>query len=229
MILLIDFKYFIVSYSSTRATPNWVSWHLDETSSTNATARLDNWASYSGLPSGFYQVQSTSYSGSGFDRGHDCPSADRTSSVEANSSTFLMPNIIPQAPNNNQKTWANLENDLRTEVQKGNEVYIIMGSYGKGGVGSSGSAETINNGHITVPNRVWKVAVILTKGNGDLARANETTRIIAIDTPNDQTINSDWKTYITTIDAIEAATHYDLLSALPISLQTIIEAKKYIP
>ena len=226
---LIDFKYFIVSYSSTRATPNWVSWHLDETSSTNATPRLDNWAAYSGLPAGFYQVQSTSYSGSGFDRGHNCPSADRTSSVDANSATFLMPNIIPQAPNNNQKTWNNLESDLRTEVQKGNEVYIIMGSYGKGGVGSAGSAETINNGRITVPNRVWKVAVILTKGNGDLARVTESTRIIAIDTPNDQTINSDWKTYITTIDAIEAATNYNLLSALPVSLQATIEAKKYIP
>ena len=104
-----------------------------------------------------------------------------------------------------------------------------MGSYGKGGVGSSGSAETINGGRITVPNRVWKVAVILTKGDGDLARVTESTRVIAIDTPNDQTINSDWKTYITTIDAIEAATGYNLLSALPVSLQATIEAKKYIP
>ncbi|WP_255412675.1 DNA/RNA non-specific endonuclease [Chitinophaga sp. S165] len=38
------------------------------------------------------------------DRGHNCPSADRTSTT-ANSSTFLMTNMIPQAPQNNQQTW----------------------------------------------------------------------------------------------------------------------------
>ena len=32
------------------------------------------------LPAGWYQVQASSYTGSGFDRGHMCPSADRTSS-----------------------------------------------------------------------------------------------------------------------------------------------------
>ncbi|TKB99248.1 DNA/RNA non-specific endonuclease [Pedobacter cryophilus] len=226
---LIDQKYYVQSYSSTRGTANWVSWHLDETSSTNATARLDNFGAFTGLPTGFYQVQSNSYSGSGFDRGHICPSADRTSSAEANSATFLMTNMIPQAPNNNQRTWANLENYLRAEVQKGNEVYIIMGSYGKGGSGSVGSAETINNGNITVPNRVWKVAVILTKGNGDLARVDANTRVLAVDTPNENTINSDWTTYITTVDAIEKATNYNLLSSLPVALQTTLQSKIYKP
>jgi endonuclease G len=30
------------------------------------------------LPPSFYQVQTSDYSGSGYDRGHMCPSADRT-------------------------------------------------------------------------------------------------------------------------------------------------------
>lgn len=225
---LIDQKYYVESYSNSRATPNWVSWHLDDTS-TGSTARQDNFAYFTGLPTGFYQVQNTSYSGSGFDRGHNCPSADRTSSVEANSSTFLMTNMIPQSPNNNQKAWAALESYLRGEKDKGNEVYIIMGVYGKGGTGSKGAVETINNGKVTVPSRVWKVAVILTRGNGDLGRVNSTTRVLAVDTPNDQTVGADWTPYITTVDAIEAATGYDLLSKLSVSLQTTLEAKKYTP
>lgn len=225
---LIDLKYFVESYSSTRGTPNWVSWHLDETS-TGSTGRLDNFGAYTGLPAGFYQVQSNSYSGSGFDRGHNVPSADRTSSTEANSSTFLMTNMIPQAPNNNQRAWATLENYLRSEVQKGNEVYIIMGSYGKGGIGSVGAAETINGGKVTVPKRVWKVAVILTKGNGDLARVNADTRILAVDTPNENSIDSDWTKYITTVDAIEKATNYNLLSSLPIALQQTLQLKVFKP
>jgi len=225
---LIDQKYYVESYSSSRGTPNWVSWHLDATS-TGTTGRLDNFANFTGLPTGYYQVLSNSYSGSGFDRGHNCPSGDRTSSTEANSSTFLMPNMIPQAPNNNQKAWATLESYLRAEVQKGYEVYIIMGSYGKGGSGTNGFAETINLGKVVVPNRVWKVAIILPTGNGDLARVNADTRILAVDTPNENTIDADWKKYITTVDAIEKATSYDLLSKLPISLQKALQAKFYIP
>lgn len=225
---LIDFKYFTTSHSSSRNTPNWVSWHLDASNVGN-TPRQDNFAAFTGMPADFYQVQSNSYSGSGFDRGHNCPSADRTSSVEANSATFLMPNMIPQAPNNNQKAWATLESYLRTEMQKGYEVYIIMGSYGKGGTGNNGYAETINNGRVTVPKRVWKVAVILPIGNGDLSRVTATTKILAVDTPNDNTIDTDWKKYITTVDAIEKSTSYDLLSKLPADLQKVLQAKVFVP
>ena len=225
---LIDKNYYVISYSSARATPNWVSWHLDETNIGN-TPRQDNFAAFLGLPAGYYQVQSNSYSSSGFDRGHNCPSADRTSSLEAHSATFLMTNMIPQAPQNNQRAWADLETYLRSEVNKGYEVYTIMGSYGKGGIGSNGYAETINNGKVTVPKRVWKIAIILPNGNGDLARTNADTRILAIDTPNENTLDTDWKKHITTVDAIEKATGYDLLSKLSADLQKKLQSKIYVP
>ncbi len=225
---LIDKNYYVISYSSARATPNWVSWHLDETN-IGSTPRQDNFAAFLGLPNGYYQVQSNSYSGSGFDRGHNCPSADRTSSVEANSATFLMTNMIPQAPQNNQRAWADLETYLRAEVKKGYEVYTIMGSYGKGGTGSNGYAETINNGKVTVPKRVWKIAIILPTGNSDLARTNADTRILAVDTPNENALDTDWKKYITTVDLIEKATGYDFLSKLSTDLQKKLQAKLFIP
>jgi endonuclease G len=225
---LIDKKYYVISYSSARATPNWVSWHLDETN-IGTTSRQDNFAAFLGLPTGYYQVQSNSYSGSGFDRGHNCPSADRTSSVEANSSTFLMTNMIPQAPQNNQRAWADLETYLRGEVKKGYEVYTIMGSYGKGGTGSNGYAETINNGKVTVPKRVWKIAIILPIGNSDLLRTNADTRILAVDTPNENALDTDWKKHITTVDLIEKATGYDFLSKLSADLQKKLQAKIFVP
>lgn len=225
---LIDKKYYVISYSSTRATPNWVSWHLDE-SNLGSTPRQDNFAAFLGLPTGYYQVQSNSYSGSGFDRGHNCPSADRTSSIDANSSTFLMTNMIPQAPQNNQRAWADLETYLRGEVKKGYEVYTIMGSYGKGGTGSNGYAETINNGKVTVPKRVWKIAIILPSGNSDLLRTNADTRILAVDTPNENALDTDWKKYITTVDLIEKATGYDFLSKLSTDLQKKLQAKLFVP
>jgi len=232
---LIDAGYYTESYSKTRGIPNWVSWHLDNTNTTGATKRLDNFAAFSDLPTGFYQVQSNSYSGSGFDRGHNCPSADRTSSTAANGATFLMTNMIPQAPQNNQQTWNNLEGALRAEVTAGNEVYIIMGSYGKGGVGSLSSAtvETINSGNVTVPSNVWKVAIIIPAGDGDLIRAANTgtVKVVAINTPNRNNVSSDWRTYQTSVRAIETAvttatgTAFNLFSNLPQSVQDALETR----
>ncbi|MCX2483546.1 DNA/RNA non-specific endonuclease [Pedobacter sp. MR2016-24] len=223
---LIDQSYYVQSYSSSRGTPNWVSWHLDASNMTKVAARKDDFAGFIGLPATAFQVQSNSYSGSGFDRGHNIPSADRSSSANANSATFLMTNMIPQAPQNNQQTWRLMEEYLRNKVLEGNEVYIIMGSYGAGGVGSSGGVKTsIADGKVTVPANVWKIAVIIPTGDGDLSRVSATTRVIAVNTPNINTIDTDWKKYRVTVRAIEQATGYDLLSQLPKTVQDAIETK----
>jgi endonuclease G len=218
---------YAVSYSRDQGKPNWVSWHLDQ-SDRGGEDRQDDFRADVTLPEDWYRVTETSYSGSGFDRGHNCPSADRTSTVANNSATFLMTNMMPQAPQNNQQTWAKLENYTRTFLDGGNEVYIICGSYGVGGIGSNPSGSvtnTLDQGRVTVPNRCWKVVVILPVGDNDVARITATTRIIAIDTPNSNTLSTDWGTYRTSVDAIEAATGLDLLSSLPVEVQTTIEAK----
>lgn len=214
---------YTLSYNRSRAIPNWVSWHLAP-NWLGTAARQDDFRADATLPSGWYQVGASSYSGSGFDRGHNCPSADRTSSVADNSATFLMTNMIPQAPNNNQQTWANLENYGRTLVNQGYEVYIIMGCYGTGGTGSNGSATTINAGKVTVPSNVWKVLVVLPQGTNDVSRVSTSTRVIAVNTPNINTVSSSWGTYRTSVDAIEAATGYNILSNVPASIQATIEA-----
>lgn len=216
-------SYYTLSYNRSRAMPNWVSWYVGASSLGSAPRQNDFRADIT-LPSGWYEVGSTSYSGSGFDRGHNCPSADRTSTVDANSATFLMDNMIPQAPNNNQHTWANLENYGRTLISAGNEIYVIMGSYGTGGTGSSGTFNTIDNGRVTVPNRIWKVIVVIPAGSDDVNRVTTSTRVIAIDTPNANSISSTWGTYRTTVDAIEAATGYDLLSILPDNVEAVLES-----
>jgi endonuclease G len=106
-------------------------------------------------------------------------------------------------------------------------VYIVCGSYGVGGTGDNGGVTTtIDAGRITVPNRTWKVIVVLPVGNNDVSRVSATTRVIAIDMPNTNAVlNTKWETYRTSVDAIEAATGYDLLSNLPVSVQEAIEPK----
>ncbi|RDV16725.1 DNA/RNA non-specific endonuclease [Pontibacter diazotrophicus] len=215
---------YALSYSKSRGTPNWVSWHVSN-DWLGSAPRQDNFRTDVTLPEGWYRVKSGSYTGSGFDRGHNVPSADRTKSVEDNAATFLMTNIIPQAPKNNQETWANLEDYTRDLVQAGQEVYVIMGSYGVGGTGSNGTAKKVDEGRVTVPSRIWKVLVVLPEGNNDLSRINTSTRVIAVNTPNTQSVRPDWSSYRTTVDAIEQATGYDLLSEVPEEIQEVLESR----
>ncbi len=214
---------FAMSYHRDRGTPNWVSWHLDNTW-VGSAPRQDDFRADTSLPSGWYRVSNTDYSGSGFDRGHNCPSADRTYSVSDNSATFFMTNMIPQAPTNNQQTWASLESYCRTLISQGNELYVIMGSYGTGGTGNNGYKTTVANGKVTVPNRVWKVILVLPAGSSDVSRVTSSTRIIAVDMPNSNSISTSWGTYRTTTDAIESRMGYNIFSALPSAIQSVIES-----
>ncbi|WP_342767435.1 DNA/RNA non-specific endonuclease [Hymenobacter nivis] len=165
---------YALSYHRDRGIPNWVSWHLSA-AWLGTASRQDDFRADNTLPSGWYRVTASSYSGSGFDRGHNCPSGDRTSTVADNSATFLMTNMVPQAPQNNQQTWAKLEDYCRTLVAAGNELYVVCGSYGNGGTGTNGYQTTLDNGRVAVPNRIWKVIVVLPVGANDVGRVTSST------------------------------------------------------
>ena len=216
---------FVMSYHRDRGIPNWVSWHLDSTW-LGDTPRQDDFRADTSLPAGWYQVQATDYSGSGFDRGHHTPSADRTSSVPDNSATFLMTNMMPQAPNNNQGPWEELESYCRTLVQQGNELYIIAGGAGMGGSGSNGgTTNTVAAGHVVVPSVTWKVIIVLPNGANDVDRVFKTTRTIAVIMPNRQDIgiNTPWRNFRTSIDRVEGLTGFNFFSNIRPQVQNLIE------
>ncbi|MBD2167777.1 DNA/RNA non-specific endonuclease [Calothrix membranacea FACHB-236] len=217
---------YAVSYNCYRGTPNWVSWQLNSSWLGNAP-RQDDFRADTTLPSSCYRVSSSDYTGSGFDRGHMTPSADRTNTIANNSATFLMTNIIPQSPDNNQGLWANLENYCRDlVVNQGKGLYIISGSYGTGGTGSNGTKTTIANGNVTVPSRIWKVIVVLDRPNSGASSVTNSTRVIAVNTPNTQGVRTaNWKNYRVSVDSIELTTGYNLLSNVSTSVQSTIEAR----
>jgi endonuclease G len=223
--LLLNKAQYAVGYNCALGRPAWVSWQL-----TNywlgSTPRQDDFRADTTLPTGCYRPGSTSYSGSGFDRGHMTPSADRTNSIASNSATFLMTNMIPQSPDNNQGIWANLEAYERDlVVNQGKELFIISGVYGSGGTGSNGTFTTIDSGRIAVPARTWKIIVVVTPGTG-LSGVNTSTRVIAVDIPNAQGVRSaDWRNYRVSVDSLETKTGYDFLSQVSTSIQSTIEAR----
>lgn len=214
---------YVLSYNNSKGTANWVSWHMSSAWSGSA-ARCDCFKQDTSLPSSFFRATTSNYTNSGFDRGHLCPSADRTYSSTANSNTFYMTNIAPQAPKNNQQTWKYFEDYCRELTDAGNELHIIAGVAGQGGTGSNGSANTISSGNITVPDSFWKVILVLPNGTNDVSRVTTATRVIAVNMPNDQTIGTSWGSYRTSVDAIESLTGIDLLENISNSIEATLES-----
>lgn len=215
---------FTLSYNNTKGTPNWVSWHLS-TGWKGTEPRCNCFNSDNQLPLSFYHTTDNDYNASGFDRGHLCPSNDRDKTSYDNAATFLMTNIIPQAPNLNQATWNTLETYCETVMNAGNELYIISGGIGSGGTGSLGGITyTLANGNVNVPSHCWKVIVIVPVGSNDLARVGGTTRVIAVNMPNTQSVTSQpWGNYRISVDSLETLTGYNFISAVTDSIQNIVE------
>jgi endonuclease G len=208
---------YVLSYNNTKGIPNWVSWQLNK-SWLGSGPRQNNFRPDDTLPTTWYHVTPRDYTNSGYDKGHMTPSADRTKTVKDNAATFLMTNILPQAPDNNQGPWADLEDYCRDLVNHGKELYIISGGYGIN--------TTIANGKVTVPKNTWKVIVVLDGLRLGLSGVTNNTRVIAVIMPNSQGIrNTNWKTYRTTVRQIETATGYNLLSNVPVSVQKEIESR----
>lgn len=212
---LMDKPRYVLSYHRDNGRPNWVSWHLD-TSWLGSTPRQDDFREDTTLPAGWYRVKATDFSGSGYDRGHMTPSGDRTKTVADNSETFLMTNMIAQAPNNNQQHWATLESYCRTLANQGNELYIIAGGHGTSGY--------IAGGNVAVPTYTWKVIMVLPSGTDDVSRVTTSTRLIAIVSPNQNGISSDWRSFRVSVDYVESLTGYDFFSNVPDSIENVIES-----
>ena len=218
---LIEKLQYCLSYNNTKHLPNWVSWHVDS-NDLGKKDRQNDFRSDVTLPVSWYHVTPADYKNTGFDKGHQCPSGDRTSSVANNSATFLMTNMIPQAPKNNQITWKNLEDYSRSLVAKGNELYIICGVYGQVGTGSKGAASTIGHG-VLVPAKTWKIIVVLPVKDPTVT---DSTRVIAVLMPNTQDCSRQpWYSYRVSVDFIEQLTGYDFLSNVPVDIQKVLEAK----
>ena len=208
---------YALSYNNSKKTPNWVSWQLNQSWLGNAP-RQNNFRPDDTLPGNWYRVRPSDYTSSGYDKGHMAPSADRTQTVEDNSATFLMTNMVPQAPDNNQGPWADLEDYCRYLVAQGKELYIIAGSEGTKG--------TIGTGKVTIPQKTWKVILVLDQPGSGIKGITSKTRVIAIEMPNEQGIrNTDWKKYKVSVRKIEANTGYNFFSNISPSIQAVLESK----
>ena len=215
---LLDEHAFVLSYSREKRVPNWVAWRLDR-SYLGHVRRKNDFRPDPALPSELYHVSEHDYLHSGYDRGHMCPSADRADSPENNSATFVFTNMVPQLHELNAGPWEKFERHERElALRPGAVLYIVAG-----GVFSS-PYPTIGRG-VAVPAANFKIVVVLADGQ----RASDVsaeTEVVSVLMPNQKGVGEhEWTEFLTSVDAIEQATGYDFLNAVPQPVQRVIEAR----
>lgn len=204
---LIQRGQYALSYNDDTHQANWVSWSYS-LSDDGSASRTDAWAAEELLPSGFLKIGTATF-GTGWDRGHMCPSADRLKSTADNEFTFRMSNIIPQASQNNQGLWNNFESYCRSMAADGDEVLVISGP-------AQFTGSRLGN-QMAVPGSVWKIAVEVpnaTSATPANQRVTTGARVIALLTPNVNTGLGTWQSYITSVESIEAVTGFNFFTAL---------------
>lgn len=213
---LLTHDQYVFDYDDHNGEPNWVSWDLT-TTDVGGSGRSNNFLPDPDLPATFYHVVTGDYSGSGYDRGHMCPSADRTISAADNQVTFYLGQILPQTPDNNQGIWANFENYCRSLASAGNEILITSGPSGFSG-------SRIPSGVAAIPGYTWKIVVVVPLGPGSaVSRITASTRVIAIKVPNIAGIRTTpWQNFVTSAAQIEADTGYTFFTNLPVPIASAL-------
>jgi len=215
---------YALSYSRDRAIANWASWHLNR--SWLGDGERPDFQPDTALPADWYVVNPDDYTGSGFDRGHLVPAADRNRRPEDSAAVFLMTNVMPQAQDNNQGPWSELEMYSRELVNQGKELYIIAGSAGTGGTGERGMRTAVGRGRVAVPEFFWKIVVVLDQPIASAAEIGAGDRLIAVILPNVEGIReNDWRQYRQSVDQVERLTGYDFLSEVADDVETVLEAQ----
>ena len=214
-----------IDYNDHYGQPNWASWDLTA-ADVGSSGRTDAWAVDTNLPAGFYPVPFNtygSYNGTTYDRGHMCPSADRTDTTAHNELVFLMSNIIPQAAAQNQGVWANFETYCRSLLTT-QELLIICGPSAFGPL-------VFDSGHVALASNTWKIVVGVPLGSGTalnrITNANPNSiRVIALRIPNTTAVGSSaWASFATHAHEIENETGLTFFTALPTNLAWVLRSK----
>ncbi|MEG2612110.1 MAG: DNA/RNA non-specific endonuclease, partial [Alistipes sp.] len=106
-----------ICYDRTKKVSQWVAYPLHTCYTTPKVGRTDAWAYDPNtfapvIPESDQQYVIESYR-TGYARGHQCPSADRYSTVPTNEQTFYATNMMPQDGGFNGGIWASLESKVR--------------------------------------------------------------------------------------------------------------------
>lgn len=119
----LDSGTYVVVYSPGLRIPQSVDWVLRK-SDLGSSKREPSWRFAEDTRVSRPRASHSDYTGSGFDRGHMVPAADRSATISAMRSTFIMTNVCPQVPSLNRGSWKRLEDGCRAIAKQGMQLHI---------------------------------------------------------------------------------------------------------
>ena len=144
----------------------WVAYPLCKFYTNGSTGRTDAW-NYD--PALKYGEQANLSGGiTGYDRGHQIPSADRQVCYEANAQTFYYTNMTPQlGAGLNQSIWADLETAVRGWSSNKDTLYVVTGAMPTSPSNTSITYARDRSGqNICVPKYYFKALCYLNRSTG---------------------------------------------------------------
>lgn len=152
--VLVDHKYFIISYNPEHRLPNWVAYQLSSAHLKKGVAhRRDKFFQDPQLIAQHVSSpRPDDFDGRRFDRGHMAPSEDFIWSQDANNETFVMSNMAPQTRKLNRGAWKVLESKVRKWACTEELLYVVSGP-----ILNSQLAKM--NTEISIPEKFFKVVL----------------------------------------------------------------------
>jgi len=198
---------YTASYNAANRIPNWVAWHLTA-SHVGGHYNRNNEVFHEDPEVSNPRAYDSDYRGSGYDRGHMCPSGDNKWNKEAQEQSFLFTNICPQRHNLNTGAWNDVELQCRAWAKRYGDLYIVCGP-----VLYDQQHKTIGRNRVVVPEAFFKVV---------LRKHDNYYKAIGFVYEN-KGASRDMSRYVRSIDDVEQLTGFDFFSALPDNIEEKIE------
>lgn len=211
-----------LEWSNSAIANRWTCYQMHPGNSASNVKRSDAFQEDPDLPSRSRSTLSD-YSGSGFSRGHLCPSADRLCSTEQNQQTFYLSNMQPQWQSHNAGLWERIESRVRgwNTSSYRDTLYVVkaatIASVNLNGTTSTGVYTQKCNNRLPVPKYFYCALLALKNGqyhamalwttHSDNAQSSTTIASCAI-----------------SIDELERRTGIDFFCNLPDEIEDAVEA-----
>ena len=196
--------YYTLSYSETNKQAEWVAYYLPPASINGPQKRSSKFLADPLISN---PVGPSSYSKSGYDRGHLCPAADMKLNAISMTESFYMSNMSPQTPSFNRGIWSKLEDKVRDWALQKNGLYVVTGPLLNKSCG-------VVSKSITVPCAYYKIVFKQT------AKSVEAIAFLLPNAGSTQPL----KQFVVTIDYLETLTGIDFFASLPDSEEEKFES-----
>lgn len=127
--------------------------------------RTDAWGYDPAVSTAFQANLFKGFQPTGYDRGHQLPSADRNFNIAQNKTTFYFTNMTAQVSRLNQGIWANLETKVRTWTAQCDTMYVVTGAIPKTSTDNSLDFAQDNDGKDIAKPKYYFKALAMKKGN----------------------------------------------------------------